>query len=468
MTQRSSQNERKRATAAPTINPRAQPQIRRTLSPEWQWLWDRLSAAARARLGSFVRMCAAEVASPNGVRDTNVIAWHEDKLQSTTAIAARSAVNSALKDWNTVKSTPEMPLASLTPISNRADRRAQQIGRFNPALRQEIDEHLSALKEPVDKATLRAMRNRLFDAADVLAEQGKIYGSFVEMANDGDLHQFVRAPRFGDVEAASSRRNGVLAGVRRLLEERFPDDAAADLVGEQLDVLPKVDMAVPENTQLKLANFDSPHLLDQLLSICVEAVEALQAIPGSVTLASRRTPIASAQAGLGALVILGSAARREEIESAAFSGPVRASGVCRPSLVITLGGETHNIDEDPKLSPELSPLLDLYWVFVDKHFHRPKYLFESSTGKRRDGPKISVLIAELTAKIGVSLSPSNLRDLSMRQLMQETTLSDEDLKDVVRYSQTDNFRYRFGVFREEQAAQRFTVRLIKQKKESEE
>lgn len=418
--------------------------------PLWRPLWAALDRRARAYLGKFFRMFGTTVTDPRLIRDTHFVAWHEIVMQSGIK-SPTGYVNTAVAKWNDV--APSFELMTLALLPSRDDRRREQVKKFDLGLKKEIGRFIARLPKTCGRDTRRLYRDRLLDAADVLAEQGKFPKSFCEVANEADLDAFVGAPRFGDIAEISVRRTEVLSSMRRLLDELYPDDPAGDEVDEMIAILPRRGLEMPVRIELKLANFDDETLYDELLLLCINAVEAFEQVPDP-------TSLGLAQAGIATLLILGYSATRAQVADAGFFGKTTSSvRGRRPRFILTLKGVKVDIDAEADLA-DLADLIDRYWHACSAHFHKPTYLFESTTSARRASQTIHTFVTALTITLGFTLSPSELRSLCLRQQIKAGKFKAEDISDFGRYGHVDNFRFRFKAIYREDAADQFARRII--------
>jgi hypothetical protein len=422
---------------------RKQSPLSSALSSQWKSIWFIFDVSQRAFLGKYIAHLSNMGVAPENANQAHFDAFAIARLTGLTGKAfyrERDQLNSAVTKWSEIA-----PILQLCPLERiKTERAARKAEKENlpPLILQQIAEFEDWAKIECPGAYV-PKRNRLYDAVAIARAIGIELESF-RTIDDEFLESFVTAPVFGPIDQVSTRRNRIFGELEALAREVLKDTELAESISSTRALCAKVGLEITERSVDRLTAFDDPNAMTQLLRMCDKALAEFERHPSKQLLAV-------AQAAVAIPLLNNLAAKRSDLLSFAFNGPVRQNAaVSRPALMATIYGQLENIDllvEDP-----VGAIIDRYYVAASQIGFGEGPLFVTAQNGLKSPEALTTSITRLAARGGFQLSAQLLRDLAVKRMIEHvekhgSAIGDDTLKDAIGYGHTTNFTFRYDVFR---------------------
>ncbi|WP_374308943.1 hypothetical protein [Methylocella sp.] len=439
--------------------------LRSDLPKAWHCVWVAWAADVRAYASPFVTHCAHHGIEPYQVDQCVFLRYADHVLagkSGSDAVRIRGKLNAACTKWN--KAAADLALAILQPLPNRRDADRRRRETLPVAVRQTLAAFEAHARATCASQTAVQKVNRLHDLLVIARTNGLQIDTFDDLKNPDLLDALTLVPEFGPIEKISARRNRIFGEIETLFRDVLRDQDGAVRIHEQRKLFAKITLALPESRVDELVKFDAPQVMSKLIAVCDGALANFERAPG-------RRNAAAAQAAIGILLINNLALSRADLLTSSFRGPIKSNHpVARPSLMARVAGEIDDLDL--ALADAVINRIDRYWWIARQSGLPINFLFSKSDGTRKSGSALSTSVAVLVAQAvdpdyrrlgrndaarrrtnALNLSPAGLRDLAVKRMMDEIGLrsdgvGDAALKDLLGYTETQNFTLRYAVLRE--------------------
>ncbi len=247
-------------------------------SPEWDRLWQALSASARIALGSFARFCSFHGIAPEDVTDEAVRRYRDAIIQSSLRKKPDEAIRELTVCWNKARDlVPGWPARRLT-VQRRRMIISPSVDALPPSFRADVDNYIARLRNPdvlsddaprpLAEATLQSRRlqiRRFF---------GELVASGLRPQDLIDLRSMVRPElvyrglkamlaRKGEPSGMIHSMAYTLLGIAKY-HARLPNDELRELRRACSRLKPKRTGMTTKN-RARLRQFEDPELLNRLL-----------------------------------------------------------------------------------------------------------------------------------------------------------------------------------------------------------
>ena len=420
------------------------------LPPSWDATWRSFSSDQRRYLSEVVTYCVALGVDPKDVTQKHLEDFAKKRLknrQGAAYLVARAKINTSVTKWNEADRKLELP-----PLKKLETAKSARLAAKNAAPGEfagEIAAFKAWAEGEVAANTVTTKVNRLHDAVAIARSVDCKFESFRDF-NEESLEIFADAKIFGSIETLSVRRNRIFGELKALYGKVLNDEPMATTIEALRDVFPKATLDLPDKALDRLAPYDRAEAMSDLLQACDQTLAQFERRP-------MKQSAASAQAAIGIVLVNNLALKRGHLLSAGFTGPLREDGaVKRPALMATVYGKFENLDL--LVGEEIIDMIDRYWSAVTKLALGFGPLFVTSQKKEKIPACLTVSFLRLGQEVKLYTGPQLLRDLAVKRMIEAVEsggepLGDEDLKDVIGYSETANFTLRYEVFRQRMVAQ---------------
>ena len=276
-------------------------------SPEWDRLWQLLTASARIALGSFARFCSFHGIAPGEVTDDVVRRYRDAVTQSSLRKNVDEAIKDLTANWNKAGDViPSWPTQRLS-VPIRRVTISPSVEELPPSLRADLDRYIARLQNPIvladdappplADATIKSRRlqiRRFF---------GELVASGVRPEAIVDLRSMVHPEvAYRGLTAMFDRKgepSGMVHGMAYTLlviaknYARLPNEDLQKLRQACSKLKPKQRGMTAKN-RARLRQFEDPQVLNRLLLLPEELVRETRSKALSTTRAAAHVEVALA------------------------------------------------------------------------------------------------------------------------------------------------------------------------------